>query len=243
MADKQAAFSFHNVPLQVDLIWSEITASWDQFIAVNFLGTGTYLVPAFISLSILGLAFVRMRRFEVSAFLAGIVYFVATITFTYTDARFYIPIFFLLVALAVLPAEWALNEALKMHFSISTLGVLVIFLLTCIGYPSQSGFKPKSGRSQAWDALHYANNNGKSICNEAQKEFIRFFQDKPGIVLSDIDPSYLNALLPKPFTAAPIDDHHYYGLQPALALRESRSDPTSPKRPRSRDSCVRLYLQ
>ena len=34
----------------------------------------------------------------------------------------------------------------------------------------------------------------------------RIFQDAPGIVLSDIDPSYLNALLPKPFVAAPIDD-------------------------------------
>ena len=126
------------------MIWSEITVSWDNFRVANLFGTGTYVVPAFISLSVLGLAFVRMRRFEISAFLAGIVYFVATVTFTYTDARFYIPIFFLLVALAVLPAEWAVNEALKMHFSISTLGVLVIFLLTCIGYPSQSGFKPKS---------------------------------------------------------------------------------------------------
>ena len=89
-------------------------------------------------------------------------------------------------------------------------GVLVVFLLSCIGYPSQSGFKPKSGRSQAWDALHYANGNGISPRYEAQKEFSRIFRDKPGIVLSDIDPSYLNALLPKSFVAAPIDDHHYY---------------------------------
>src|SRR6266496_3953116 len=28
LADKQAAFSFHNVPLQVGMIWSEITVSW-----------------------------------------------------------------------------------------------------------------------------------------------------------------------------------------------------------------------
>jgi hypothetical protein len=33
---------------------------------------------------------------------------------------------------------------------------------------------------------------------------------QPGIVLSDIDPVYLNALLPHSFVAAPIDgDHHY----------------------------------
>ena len=73
LADKQAAFSLHNVPPQVALIWSEITASWDQFRVANLFGTGTYVVPAFIFLSVLGLAFVRMRRFEISALLAGTV--------------------------------------------------------------------------------------------------------------------------------------------------------------------------
>jgi hypothetical protein len=236
LADKQAAFSFRNIPSQLGMIWSEITVSWDHFRLANLFGTGTYLVPAFVSLSILGLAFVRMRRFEISAFLAGIVYFVTTVTVTYAEGRFYIPVFFLLVALAVLPAEWALNQALKMQFSISTLGVLMIFLLTCIGYPSQSGFKPKPNRSQAWDALHYANGNGKSVWYEAQKEFIRFFRDAPGIVLSDIDPPYLNVLLPKPFVAAPIDDHHnycfsqlwHYGKVEATRLVQSGLDHATP---------------
>jgi 4-amino-4-deoxy-L-arabinose transferase-like glycosyltransferase len=210
LADKQAAFSLHNVPPQVALIWSEITASWDQFRVANLFGTGTYVVPAFIFLSMLGLPFVRMRRFEISAFLAGTAYFAAIVTYAYVEGRFYIPIFFLLVALAVLPAEWAVGQALKGRVSVLGVGVLAAFLLSCVGYPSQSGFKPTGGRSQAWDALHYANGNGKSLWYQAQKEFIRFFRDAPGIVLSDIDPLYLNVLLPKPFVAAPIDDHHNY---------------------------------
>jgi len=41
LADKQAAFSLHNVSPQVALIWSEITASWDQFRVANLFGTGT----------------------------------------------------------------------------------------------------------------------------------------------------------------------------------------------------------
>jgi hypothetical protein len=210
LADKQAAFSLHNVPAQVALIWSEITVSWDQFRVANLFGTGTYVVPAFIFLSILGLPFVRMRRFEISAFLAGTVYFVSTVTYTYVEGRFYIPILLLLVALAVLPAEWAVGQALKGRFSVWGVGVLAVFVLSCIGYPSQSGFKPKGGRSQAWDALHYANGNGKSLRYQAQQEFLRIFQDAPGIVLSDIDPPYLNALLPKPFVAAPVDGKHNY---------------------------------
>jgi hypothetical protein len=207
----KTAFSLHNVPPQLALIWSEITAGWDQFRVANLFGTGTYVVPAFIFLSALALPFVRVRRFEISAFLAASVYFVAIVTYTYVEGRFYIPIFFLLVSLAVLPAEWAVGQALKGRFSIWAVGVLAVFLLSCIGYPSQSGFKPKSGRSQAWDALHYGNGNEKSLRYEAQKEFIRIFRDAPGIVLSDIDPAYLNVLLPKPFVAAPIDDSHQYG--------------------------------
>jgi 4-amino-4-deoxy-L-arabinose transferase-like glycosyltransferase len=210
LAGKQGAFSLHNVPPQVAMIWSEITASWDQFRVANLFGTGTYVVPAFIFLSVLGLAFVRLRPFEISAFLAGIVYIMATLAFSYVEGRFYVPVFLLLVGLAVLPAEWAAGQAFNGRFSIWGVVVLVVFLLSCIGYPSQSGFKPEGGRSQAWDALHYANGNGKSPRYEAQKEFVRIFRDAPGIVLSDIDAAYLNALLPKPFVAAPIDGNHYY---------------------------------
>jgi len=210
LADKQAAFSFHNVPSQVSFIWSEITASWDQFRVANLFGTGTYVVPVFIFLSALGLAFVRVQRFEISALLAGIVYIMATVTYAYVEGRFYIPLFLLLVPLAVLPPEWAVGHVLKKRFSILSVGVLAVFLLSCIGYPSQSGFKPKSNRSQAWDALHYRDRKGKSRWYEAQKELARTFKDEPGIVLSDIDPAYLNALLPKPFVAAPIDGNHDY---------------------------------
>src|SRR5439155_5534125 len=142
------------------------------------------------------------------------VYIMATLAFRYVEGRFYMPVFLLLVGLAVLPADWAVGQVSKRRFSIWSVGVLAVFLLSCIGYPSQSGFKPKSGRSQAWDVLHYANGNGKSLRYDAQKEFIHIFQDAPGIVLSDIDPPYLNALLPKPFVAAPIDGTHYYSYSP-----------------------------
>ena len=203
-------FSVHNVPAQLAMLWAEITANWNEFRVANLFGTGTYIVPFFVFLALLGLAFVRVDRFTVSAFLGAGSYFIATVTYAFVDGRFYLPLFLLLVPLAILPAEWAVSQALRLRFSVLTLGVLAVFLLACIGYPSQSGFKPKGGRSQAWDALHYANGNGKSLWYEAQKEFIRFFRDAPGIVLSDTESPYLNVLLPKPFVAAPIDDKHNY---------------------------------
>ncbi len=44
----------------------------------------------------------------------------------------------------------------------------------------------------------------------AQKEFAKRLRRQPGIVLSDIDPVYLNALLPRAFVAAPVDGQHNY---------------------------------
>jgi hypothetical protein len=235
-AESGQLFSLRNVPRQFVMIWSEITANWDQFRVANLFGTGTYVVPAFVCLSVLGLAFVRVRRFEVSAFLAGISYSIATLTYAFVDGRFYLPIFFLLVAVAVLPAEWAVLKTLELHFSISAVGVLTIFVLTCIGYPSQSGFKPMRNRCQAWDALQYTNSNGRRPRYEAQEEFSRAFRHAPGIVLSDIDPPYLNVLLPKSFVAAPIDDHHNYcysrlwryGKSEAILLVHGGIDHTTP---------------
>jgi len=111
---------------------------------------------------------------------------------------------------AVLPAEWAIREVSSRRYSLLGVAVLALFVLSCVGYPSQSGFKPKTGRSQAWDALKYGSERGKSPRYDAQKTFARTFKDEPGIVLSDIDPVYLNALLPKPFVAAPVDGSHSY---------------------------------
>ena len=236
LVDKQAAFSLHNVPAQLAWIWSEVTASWHQFRVANLFGTGAYVVPTFILLSAVGLAFLRVRRFEISALLAGAVYVVATLTYAYVEGRFYIPVFFLLIPIAVLPSEWAVGRTLNGRLSIWSTAVLALFVLSCIGYPPQSGFEPKSGRCQAWDALHYTNGHGASPRYEAQKEFLNTFRHAPGIVLSDIEPPYLNALLPKPFVAAPIDGKHdycysqvwHYGKVEAVRLVQSGLDHATP---------------
>jgi hypothetical protein len=203
-------FSLRNVPAQLGMLWSEITANWNEFRVANLFGTGTYIVPAFVLLAVLGLAFVRMDRFTVAAFLAGVSYFVATLTYAFVDGRFYFPLFILLIGLAVLPADWAVSQVLELRFSVSTVAVVLIFLLSVIGYPSQSGFKAKKHRFQAWDALQYAKSKRMSPQYEAQKQLAFFFRDAPGIVLSDIEAPYLNVLLPRPFVAAPIDDKHNY---------------------------------
>ena len=79
--------------------------------------------------------------------------------------------------------------------------------MSCLGYPSRSGYKSvRIDRFQAWDGVRFKSLRGRSVRFDAQKQFAELFKDKPGIVLSDIDPAYLNALLPAGFVAAPIDE-------------------------------------
>ena len=211
LADKQAAFSLHNVPPQVGMIWSEITASWDQFRVANLFGTGTYVVPAFIFLSALGLAFVRVRRFEISAFLAGIVYFMATVTYTYVEGRFYIPVFFLLVALAVLPA--GMGSGPSSQEALFDLGALECWRYSCSAVSvirHNQALSPRVVDHKPGTLFITQTAMENHSGTRRRRNLFASFKDEPGIVLSDIDPPYLNALLPKPFVAAPIDDNHDY---------------------------------
>ena len=73
-AESDRLFSVRNVPAQLAMLWSESTANWKEFRVANLFGTGTYIAPPFLLLALLGLAFIRINRFTVSAFLgAGVI--------------------------------------------------------------------------------------------------------------------------------------------------------------------------
>ena len=210
LTDNQVPFSLHNVPRQAAMLWSEATANWKEFRVSNLFGTGTYFVPAFVLLAFVGGPFCRLGRFTGSALLAGTTFFFATATYSFVDGRFYMPVQFLLVAVAALPVEWAMSGRAGWLRPYARVAILMLFVMSCLGYPSESGYNPRGNRSQAWDALHYQSAQKNSPRYAATKNFSRTFEERPGIVLSNIDPVYLNALLPETFVAAPMDEKHSY---------------------------------
>jgi hypothetical protein len=127
------------------------------------------------------------------------------------DGRFYLPILILLVAVAVLPVTWAATNLFFKRRIVTGVVVFILFAASCIGYPSRSGYNtPGINRSQAWDAFHFATSPSESIEFIAQRYLARRLSQQGGIVLSDIDPVYLNALWSRWFVAAPIDRKHHY---------------------------------
>jgi 4-amino-4-deoxy-L-arabinose transferase-like glycosyltransferase len=211
-SEKHVFFSFHYVLRNAGELWRQLTLQPHSYDAVDIFGTGTSFVVAFVLLSCVGMFFVRLRWFSCCAFIAWLFPLLAGLCFVFgSDGRLYVPLFIIMVGVAVLPVPWAVNNLFAGRRRVSALAILVLFAAACLGYPSRSGHNSRGiNRSQAWDALHFSTSPQAPIQFVAQRYFGGQFQREPGIVLSDIDPVYLNALLPRSFVAAPIDGNHHY---------------------------------
>jgi hypothetical protein len=230
LGEQHLLFALHYIPGNAAALWREFALQQNRFFAANIFGTGTSFVPAFMLLIFAGLPFIRTSRFTVCSFLANLSFVAATLCYRFgADRRFYLPVLLLLIAVAVLPVRWAAKNIFVKRHALAALSIFILFAAACLGYPSRSGYNTTAiNRSQAWDALHFTTPPRKSIRFIAQKHFIMRFGRGPGIVLSDIDPVYLNALFPEGMLATPLDEkHHYqfskiwrYGRPQALALVE-----------------------
>jgi hypothetical protein len=204
-------FFIYYIPGNVAMLWREFVLRPHPYNTVNIFGTGTSFVPAFILLIFAGLLFIRVSRFVICAFLASFTFLIMTLVFQTVDARYYLPLLMLSVAVAVLPVTWAVKSLFERKQVVAALGILVLFAAACLGYPSCSGFYMRqTGRSQAWDALHFTTPPGRSGQFVAAQHFLETFGSEPGIVFADIDPVCLNALFPEHLAAAPFDGNHAY---------------------------------
>jgi hypothetical protein len=203
-------FSLEYIPTSnVAMLWREFTLRPDQFCSANIFGTGTVFVPAFILLICAGLFFIRVNRAVVCLFLGGLSFFASIVVYRYPNGRYYLPLLILLVAVAALPVTWAAKNFVAGKRLSASVAILALFVAACLGFPSRSGYRTIAiNRSQAWDAIHFTTSRPQSRSLVAQERFVELVGHQPGIVLSDIDPVYLNALFPERIVAAPIDGKH-----------------------------------
>jgi hypothetical protein len=227
---KTALFSWRYIPDNAAMLWRELALRPQKFTAINQFGTGTCFVAAFILLACVGVFFIRLNRFVFCAFLAGLSFFSVTISlFPVMYLGYYLPLLMLLVALAVLPVTWAVENLVLPKRAIASLAIFVLFAAAALGYPSRSvDPKLKAKRLQSWEALHFSTRPRQSAEYIAQRRFIESVRQAEGLVFSDISPVYLNALFPPGFVAAPLDEKNYiqwrhivhYDHAQAVALAE-----------------------
>jgi hypothetical protein len=235
---RSAIFTAGHISKNAVLLWRELTLHPKLFSAARYFGTGTSIVAPFVLLVCVGMFFIRLNRFAICAFLAGLSFFTMTSTMIpeWVDMRYYLPLLILLVAVAVLPVTWAAENLFVARRAIASLAIFVLFAAASLGYPSRSlsntpqvvasGTQTDWNRLQAWDALHFPTPQRPSPWLTAQRHFLEMFGREPGIILADINPLFLNALLPDSFVAAHIDGERYvkfrnvvtYDRAQALAL-------------------------
>lgn len=212
----EMAFSIRHFRPVVAGLWAELRQHSSVFTATHLFGTGTHVTPAYLLLAAIGVLVARTRKFMLCAGLAGGCLVAQALFFYYSDGRMFLSIFVLLVPLATAATVWAIHALARKSFG-GSLPILTLFLLAIAGFPSQSGYPPKVWRSQFADSLrriplgkprnapHYA----------AARELIAQAGDRPGAVLSTLNPAFLNAILPAGFAAAPLDGNHHYSVSRA----------------------------
>jgi hypothetical protein len=206
-------FSLRYIPDNAINLWKELTVQPLGFHTANIFGTGTSFVPTFLLLVCIGLFFIRIDRFVICAFSAGLTFLMMVLSHNdkLVDIRYYLPLLILSIAVAVLPVTWASQNILAGRRILTAAAVFVLFGAACLGYPSRSGYNTREiDRLQAWDALHFDSPPRQSTWFIAQRRFLEGFGQQPGIVLSDIDPVYLNSFFPTWIVAAPLDGQHHY---------------------------------
>jgi Dolichyl-phosphate-mannose-protein mannosyltransferase len=213
LTESHLLFSVRYVPANTAQLWKEFTLAPRRFGTANIFGTGTSFVPALVLLTCAGLFWIRINQFVICAFLASLAFLVVILSHHYqlVDARYYLPLLILMIAVAVLPVTWAAKNLFSGRRVLAALVIFILFAAACFGYPSRSGYNARDiSRSQAWDTLHFDSPPRRSVNFLAQRHFAKLLKQQPGVVLSDIDPVYLNALLPESFVAAPMDGNHHY---------------------------------
>jgi len=229
----RSVFSPRFIPNNAAMLWRESTLHPKLFSAVRYFGTGTSIIATFVLLVCVGMFFVRLNRFVICAFLAGLSFFTMTSMIPWAVVWYYLPLLILLVAVAVLAVTWAAENLFVARRAIASLAIFVLFGAACVGYPSRSisnvpqvvasGTRTDWNRLQTWDALHFPTPLSPSPWLTAQRYFLEKFGREPGIVLADINPLFLNALLPDSFVAAHIDGERYVRFRNVLTYDRAQA--------------------
>jgi hypothetical protein len=223
LGEQPPYFSLRYIPMNLAYFWNEFSLRGNS--SSNVLGPGTSFIPAFILLTCVGLFFIRMNRFAVCALLSALSFLAATLAFAISEPRYYLPLLILAVAVAVLPTTWAVQNLFIRRRIIPALAVLILFCGACLGYPSRASSGARGiDHSRTREAFQFDKLGRPPRWFLAQKHFVEMFGYQPCLVLADINPFYLNALLPDGIVAAHLDGErlsafkHIHGYDRAEVL-------------------------
>jgi hypothetical protein len=201
------SFNLSCVAGNIAVLAREITLRNDVYRVTNIFGTGTYYSPALLVLVVAALlAWLRLPGgwiFAVPVLVSSALSLAYCIS---NDPRFQLtPVVFGILA----AARWGEDILRRRGLLMQTLYICLV-VLSCLGYPTQSGFPPAGGRFQIVDLLDRRYLGTGSPVYEAVRSFGQAHGDEAALVLTDANPAYLESLLPAPTSAVPDGPHHAF---------------------------------
>lgn len=205
-------FNLQFVAPNLRLLWQEFTLTWSGFRSANLSGGGAYFLPTFIVLAVLGALRLRPSRLLLCGGLAVGVFSIGALTYFFLDVRLYFPLLALApLAMNGLIEDWARPPTLGARFArAKNVVVAALVALSVVGVPSIAGYPDLRFTTQSLHALRWPTKRYPGWNERILTRFLHAPEVAPGVVLSDLSPVYLNALLPAGYAAAPVDERHDY---------------------------------
>ncbi len=192
---------------QVKYLWAEATLHQSIYNAGNLFGPGVYFTPPHLILILLSVFLVRPTRHRL--LIAGVTVLVLgfQLMFLFPDTRLFLPLF-LLGFPAVACAVERLTAPTDRGLLWLKLPYGVLFLCAVQGFPSQSGKEFTSVRAQIAELLRTDLLGKQSANYAAVTSLCRRINSDRVLVVSPIPTPYLQALLPRDWSAVPSSGNH-----------------------------------
>ena len=200
-------YSPHFLADQVKYLWAEATLQKSGFNTGNLFGPGVYFTPPHVLLMLLSLLLVRPARHRLLIAGVAVLFLGFHLFFKFQDTRFLLPLFLLGIP-AVACATERLWTSADRRLRWPKAPYAVVLLCAVQGFPSQSGVEFTSGRAQIAELLQTKLQGTYSPNFEAVQSIWRTIKSNRVLVVSPIPTPYLEALLPRNWSAIPSSGKH-----------------------------------
>ena len=202
--DTAKVFDWQFVGQNLYYYWLELWQREEEITSAHHYGQGSYFGPAYALLILITLPKV-LRRTTVRPFiLGGCAYGALMLWFATVDGRMMFPV----LALSVPVVSWALVDQWKVRRRIVRGLIVVVVSASVLGWPSGRGafasFELLSPRNEEPGILPY----------RIVSQFVEMSPSPHLLVLTDMAPPYVHAVLPKGTQVAPLFDEHLYRFNP-----------------------------
>lgn len=224
----ERAFDWQFVGPRLTYYGRELLQTESLFTTANLYGHGSYVGPAFVVLAVLAAVGVLLaspsqrapgkRRRQALFGAAAAVYLAAMTAYFFSDARLLFPLFVLaapVVATACV-ALWRSRTALRRAAAVVFTAVIVAAV---VGWPPPAVGGAREPNRSGWSETLSFVAPGPSEPGAAYRltrQLGRIRDAAPRLVLTDVTPPYVHALMPSGTWVAPLGDDHLFRFNPEV---------------------------